>query len=98
VSDDAYQQYIEGRREDAAALEDARRLILAGLEQVRKNLDLEGTVTYKRMKELAERIMMSQYDFTLADTYLVGTWMLSSAMSQAPDPEPGDLPKPGDFT
>jgi hypothetical protein len=97
VSDDAYEAYVNRRREDAAAMDEAGRLILAGLEQVRKTLDLEGAVTYKRMKELRDRILMSQFDFTLQDTYLVGTWMLSSAMSQAPVPPTRALPTPGDF-
>lgn len=104
MSDDAYREYLERRRQEAAAheargeaIKDAEARILAGLDQVRAQLELGEAVTYRRLKELAERVAHSQYDFTLSDAYLVGAWMLASVQSQAPEPDADDLPTPGDF-
>lgn len=104
MSDDAYEAYLERRRQETAAyeerneqLKDAEARILAGLDQVRAQLGAADAITYRRLKELAERIAYSQYDFTVADAVLVGTWMLASAQSQTPEPGPEDLPTPGDF-
>lgn len=68
---------------DIQQYKDNRALVLSALDQVRSGLDLSWReVSWKRMIELAERIMAVSYDFNVFESMLVGTYLGSSARSQ----------------
>jgi hypothetical protein len=69
--------------EDVQQFKDTVSRILAGMDQVRSQLDLKWQeVSWKRMRELAERVALMGYDFTVEESVLIGTWMLGSARHQ----------------
>lgn len=83
--------------DDIKQYKDITSSILAGMEQVRKGLDISWTeLGWPRMKELAERLAAVGYDFTVFDSYLLGTYLLSSARSQVRNAEAATHhPEPG---
>lgn len=68
---------------DIKDYKDRHAVILAGLEQVRKTMGLTWQeVSWKRMSELVDRILALGYDFSVAESMLIGSWMAASARSQ----------------
>lgn len=74
--------------DDVAAYKDTVSRILAGLDQVRSELRVSwNEITWKRMREIAERVAITFPDFTVQESVLVGTWLLASAKRQIAETE-----------
>lgn len=69
--------------EEVQEFKDTVARILAGLDQVRTQLDLDWQdVSWRRLREVAERVALLGHDFTVEEATLVGTWLLGSARHQ----------------
>lgn len=69
--------------EEIADFRDTVSRILAGMDQVRETLGLEWQmINYPRMREIAERVALIAFDFTVEESVLMATWMLGSARTQ----------------
>lgn len=69
--------------EQAQQLRDVSASVLAGLDQARSELRMPwSTVSWKRMKQLADRLAVETVDYTAAEGLLVGTWMAASSRTQ----------------
>lgn len=72
--------------EVAQRVRDAASLILSGLDQARAELQMPyHAVTYKRMRELSERLAIETVDYSPYEGLLVGTWMAGSSRTQLLD-------------
>jgi hypothetical protein len=83
MSSDKREYPEDWTKDDIKRYEDIVSSILAGFEQVRGGLGISWhELPWKRMRELAERLAQLGFDFTVQDSYLIGTYLLSSAREQ----------------
>lgn len=69
-------------------LRDVAALILSGLDQSREALGYKmGTVPWKRMGQLADRIAIETADWTAAEGQLIGHWLYASSRAQLAERE-----------
>lgn len=78
----------EWTEQEVQEFKDTVSRILAGLDQVRSQLDVNWQdITWKRMREIAERVALMGFDFSVEEAILIGTWLIGSAKSQIHDAE-----------
>ena len=74
--------------ETAKRLRDTSAAILAGLDQMRPAVGLKmGDIPWPRMGELADRLAVETVDWTAAEGYLIGAWMMASSRTQLAEKE-----------
>lgn len=84
MSDFDFDEVISDADEDVQKqVRDVAATILAGLDQARSEMNMPWTaVSWKRMKELSQRMALETVDYTPYEGLLIGTWMAASSRSQ----------------